>query len=359
LNLNYRPIEFLRTFSSLGVVWIHVWTYFNNVQLKFFGIDFFKAISFVGNGVDFFFVISGFLMFLAWNNKYFSAKNYWRFMVKRLFRIVPLYYLSILIYYFVFTLIKHKEIHWSSILINATFLNNYFNVNIAHTYWSLAVEWIFYLIIPFLFIFKDKKKRFFTFIVFLIIALFRLTQVEMSSELFLTPNMPIPLFFEFGWGMLIGMVMTNHSWNERIVLKQSWSNLIIGFSILYFGRFIRLTEVIQLTGDFGIILKVLSGPVMTFGFAYVMFMLISSKGIFSKFVEHQLFQFTGRLSYGIYLWHLLILSFLDIFFKPTSGPLVMFMAFLIVIFFSTFFAYCTYHLVEKPYFKSKLSSKIS
>lgn len=355
--MNFKSIEFLRTFSALGVVWIHVWTTFGNPTFHLFSVDLFKAVSFVGNGVDFFFVISGFLMFLALQNKDFSIETFWTFIKKRFFRIAPLYYVSILVYFSVFNFFLSHQVSLKSVLINALFLNNYFKDNIAYTFWSLAVEWGFYLIVPFLFIFKDMKKRLITFTLLVIISFIRLFQLEWKTELFLTPDMPFPLFIEFGWGILIGFILTNEKWKTSIRINQTWLNLFIGFSILYAGRLMHLTEVVHHTGQFRILFKVFSGPILTFGFAYIMYMLISNHGKFSKFAEHGFFQFLGRLSYGVYLWHVLFISFLSFLFKPTDGPYIMIIAFLLVSLCSVGLSWLTYEIIEKRYFTSKLSSK--
>jgi peptidoglycan/LPS O-acetylase OafA/YrhL len=353
----YKPIEFLRVFSAFGVVWVHVWMYFGNIELFLFNLDIYKGISFVGCGVDFFFVISGFLMFLALQNKDFSFETYCIFIKKRFFRIAPLYYVSILVYFIVFNFVLLYPVSIKSMVIDALFLNNIFKDNIAYTFWSLAVEWGFYLIVPFLFIFKDLKKRLFTFSLLVILSFIRLFQLEWNTELFLTPDMPFPLFIEFGWGILIGFILTNEKWKSSIRINQTWLNLFIGFSILYAGRLMRLTEVVQHTGQLSILFKVFSGPVLTFGFAYIMYMFISNYGKFSKFVEHGFYQFLGRLSYGIYLWHVLFISFLPFLFKPTDGPYVMIIAFLLVSICSVGLSWLSYELIEKPYFKSNLSYK--
>ncbi len=155
----YPSIEGLRTIAALGVVWIHVWAWFGNPALKFGGIDLFKAFSFVGNGVDFFFVISGFLMYMNWCDKNISGHTYIDFIRKRFLRIAPLYYVSILFYFLFFTIIEKMQIGIGEVICDLLFLNNVFNINIAHTYWSLAVEWFFYLAFPLLFIGKTMRQQ--------------------------------------------------------------------------------------------------------------------------------------------------------------------------------------------------------
>jgi peptidoglycan/LPS O-acetylase OafA/YrhL len=355
----FRPIEFLRSFSALGVVWVHSWALFQNPSLSLGKIDVFKIISFVGNGVDFFFVISGFLMYLALQRIEFSMSTYTNFIKKRFLRIAPLYYISILVYFLVFKFLQNQDISFKNVIIDALFLNNHFDVNIAYTFWSLAVEWLFYLIIPFLFIFRSRKKQLYTFLLICLVSIVRLYQVEASSKIFLTPDMPLPLFIEFGWGILIGMIISNDAWKPKFQVKHSWLNLLIGFGILYFGRAMRLTELVENAGSFAIFLKVLSGPVMTFGFAYIMWMLIGSIGKFNGFVEHRFFQFMGRLSFGIYIWHVLILSIIP--WNQLSAylpdPIAMILTFLMVSVITTLLSWLTYELVEKKYFKSSLSSK--
>jgi peptidoglycan/LPS O-acetylase OafA/YrhL len=171
--------------------------------------------------------------------------------------------------------------------------------------------------------------------------------------------MPLPLFIEFGWGILMGMIITNYAWKLKFQVKQSWFNLLIGFGILYFGRVMRLTELVENAGNYAIFLKVFSGPVMTFGFAYIMWMLIGSIGKFNGFVEHRAFQFMGRLSFGIYIWHVLILSIIPWTHLSTYLPdsIAMILTFLMVSAITTLLSWLTYELVEKRYFNSSLSSK--
>jgi len=348
------PIEGLRAFAAIGVVWVHVWTWFNNVSLPIFNFDFFKAISFVGCGVDFFFVISGFLMFMALYKNDFSISNYFKFLRKRFLRIAPLYYLTILFYYFYFNTFFCQHIALKDILVNVLFLNNFFKINIAYTYWSLGVEWWFYLLLPFVFLFKKTTIRLLSLSLLCIIGLFQLVSIQQQSNLFLTPDQPLPLIFEFVWGVLIGFIITS---KKKFEIKQTFLNIIVAFAILYIGRTMRFTNVVLALKEFGFWAKTFSGIVMTFGFALLMYISITSNGFFTKFLSSKPLQFMGKLSYGIYLWHLVFVYALGFITTKNQSQIAVIFYFTLVLFLTILLSWFTYELIEKRYFKSKFSSQ--
>lgn len=356
-NNFFTPIQGYRSFAALGVVWVHIWAFqFNNISLPIFGLDIFKAISVVGNGVDFFFVISGFLMYMALYAKPFTLNTFSTFIKKRFLRIAPLYYVSILVYFLVSNGFFDGAISIKEAFIDALFLNNHFKVNIAYTFWSLAVEWWFYCIIPFLFISKNLKIRLVTFALISFLGLLRLTQLQLNSDLFITPDMPLPLFIEFGWGILIGFLITNEKF-KNIRMKQSFLNISIALIILYLGRVMRLTEFVQYNFLIGTVGKIMSGPIMTLGFAMLVFMSLTSNGHLSRFLSLPIFQFLGKLSYGIYLWHVLFITVASLIVDPNAGPFVLLLTFVAVSLCSIGLSWLTYHLIELRYFQSKISSQ--
>ena len=93
-----QPLDGLRAIAALGVVWVHVWAFYGTPAQNVKGLDLYQVISIVGNGVDFFFVISGFCMYLmAWKTD-FSFSTYGSFLYKRFLRIAPAFYASLLVY---------------------------------------------------------------------------------------------------------------------------------------------------------------------------------------------------------------------------------------------------------------------
>lgn len=159
-------IDLLRGVAALMVVLYH----FLAIPGRF--SDFWalqKVASFGHFGVQVFFVISGFVIPNAMYNSAYELKYIGRFMLKRLTRLEPPYIISIIIcialayisllspYYKG----KAPEISLPQVLLHLGYLNIYFKYDWLNVvYWSLAIEFQFYLLIALLFplIVSNKKQ---------------------------------------------------------------------------------------------------------------------------------------------------------------------------------------------------------
>lgn len=107
-------------------------------------------------GVTLFFILSGFLLFLPYA-KTLLYDGQWpgtrQFYLRRAIRIMPAYYVSLLL----MILLAYPEYlrldHWKQLLLFLTFFmdssqSTYQQIN--GPYWTLAIEWQFYLILPLL-----------------------------------------------------------------------------------------------------------------------------------------------------------------------------------------------------------------
>jgi peptidoglycan/LPS O-acetylase OafA/YrhL len=119
-----------------------------------------------GDGVTFFFVLSGFLfaVLLDRERRATGTVDLRAFYTRRLFRIVPAFYVAVL------ATIAGKwlcgaSIDWGHALASLTFSANYYNALYNHpptgfsSYWSLAVEEQFYLLWPISFLFFQRFSR--------------------------------------------------------------------------------------------------------------------------------------------------------------------------------------------------------
>ncbi|MCB1755700.1 MAG: acyltransferase [Gammaproteobacteria bacterium] len=96
-------------------------------------------------GVDFFFIISGFVIFLSLDN----ARNKWRFVSSRFWRLFPVYWAAVLLTWLLTSNVglpgMTDGIGTFELLANFAMFHQYFYIpNIDGVYWTLALELAFY-----------------------------------------------------------------------------------------------------------------------------------------------------------------------------------------------------------------------
>lgn len=108
-------------------------------------------------GVSYFFILSGFIMVVAYGNKnHISATEY---MKNRVARIYPLVVLSVLPYFAI--AIKAERVSFTDVLLNFTNLQAWIPGKATagnYPLWSVSVEFFFYLCFPYLYNFIYSKK---------------------------------------------------------------------------------------------------------------------------------------------------------------------------------------------------------
>jgi peptidoglycan/LPS O-acetylase OafA/YrhL len=108
-------------------------------------------------GVDLFFVISGFVIFLSINSSH-NLRNFW---LSRIIRLYPTYWLSIVLAIFCSYLLNYPIPNYSitNIIGNLTMLQPIFRAeNFSGVFWTLYVELLFYLAISLIWIINKFKN---------------------------------------------------------------------------------------------------------------------------------------------------------------------------------------------------------
>lgn len=150
----YSHIDSLRAIAVLLVIWMHTSEVFVNtahpsLQDQFFEIAY--MLDFGRIGVVIFFAISGFVIPASLHGEKLSGSR--SFFTKRLFRLYPLYWVSILFGLITTWWIWGKDISYSTILWNLTMLQEAAGyTSIQGLYWTLQTELIFYTLCVLLFI---------------------------------------------------------------------------------------------------------------------------------------------------------------------------------------------------------------
>jgi len=286
-------------------------------------------------GVTFFFALSGFLItsLLLQERETTHTVKLKKFYLRRILRILPLYYVVILLSLFVFSHIgflyvpgytdkMFQELSWTNILIVFLLLPNVnsFSIPYADQRWSIVVEEQFYFFQPLLI--KFLKKRYLLLISFIIIGL--------SPEL-------VRLFlkvFNLEGSISPGLV------NSITAQLKYLSCIAMGcvFSVLYFKResaskrffFTKTFQWLLLIGVLGSIAlghyvyetaELIDYRLYALLFGMIVFnATLNPKTIFK--LEIPILNFLGKISYGIYMFHPVCIGSAIVFAKFCSNNLV-------------------------------------
>jgi peptidoglycan/LPS O-acetylase OafA/YrhL len=287
--LNFRSdIQVLRGLAVLLVILYHL-------KVSFLSLGFL--------GVDIFFVISGFLMAVLYNSGQKVV-----FYKRRIYRLLPSYFVVLFLTFAVslvivkpseFEVIIDNAYFSSAIILNisSVFTNSYFQNNIFNPFlhfWSLAVEFQFYLLVPFLMFTKTIKGGLLAcFIVSLFFCLFFILR-QPTFSFFLTP-------FRV-WEFIFGMVTAIYFTNKGNVRYQNFG--YVGLFALLLIVFLSFLSFLGVDGNsknlvFGhpglaaFVTCLLTALILLFG--------LPDKFTFSFFGK--ILQKTGKYSYSLYLVH--------------------------------------------------------
>jgi exopolysaccharide production protein ExoZ len=263
-------IQYLRAISILMVVTCHTS----------------MAGSFGTQGVDIFFVISGFMMMHIMHEK---SQNYLEFFFARFFRIAPLYYLATAL--ILLTGNAYKPTFWH-IIQSFSLLKVYWHKPVLFVGWTLEYEFCFYLLcsISILFL-KNQKSR----IIFLSTALISLFVV---IDLLIFNDKIYGHFLEFLLGMMCFFLRKLKFFNHL----NPWA--CIGFII---GGFCALIFVDIYFYNPLTFLRFIGYGIPSF--VIVLFALSLENSVSVR--EIKFLKIIGDASYAIYTFHLIFIALLN------------------------------------------------
>jgi peptidoglycan/LPS O-acetylase OafA/YrhL len=154
-NNKYDFVDALRGWAILAVITYHVnlWLHPSVALLR-------NVFDHGNRGVQLFFIVSAFTLFLSLHSRRQNEKKHLRnFFIRRLFRIVPLFYAAIIFYFIVYGFSQRPLTASAPGLFDAIttvlFVNGWYPTSINSVVsggWSIAVEMSFYLLLPLLFL---------------------------------------------------------------------------------------------------------------------------------------------------------------------------------------------------------------
>jgi peptidoglycan/LPS O-acetylase OafA/YrhL len=300
----FAALDGLRALAALGVLWIHTWTIHGNPRFIIGGFDITSLLALGGNGVDLFFVISGFCMYYFYaNNKTFSYPDFWVFIKKRWVRLSPAFYTACLVYIGIRTFRSPDYPFIKSALTSLFYLNGIlYNYTPESILWSLTAEWQFYIIVPILLIYQNRLCFAKTFSIItgsmLLIALLSIVVLKSRSDIMLGQIMF--RYFEFMWGILVGKILLAY---PNIQVKHRFFYIFSFVIITYTGRVIISKPVLSLLPTYYNIFKLLGFTLMGLGFGGIIYMAVTSRQKLKLILGNKVLSFIGKISFSFYLWH--------------------------------------------------------
>ena len=159
--MNKFRLEELDVFRGVAAFIVVLYHYTTRFQEKYVHTDeLLFEVPLKYFGVDFFFVVSGFVIFMTINRTTKSMD----FIVSRFSRLFPAYWLAIILTTIVMLTfgLPDKTLSLTQVLVNFTMLQEFLNVEpVDSVYWTLTRELIFYVLVRFLARYKDTTTHYF------------------------------------------------------------------------------------------------------------------------------------------------------------------------------------------------------
>lgn len=253
--------------------------------------------------VDFFFILSGFVIAYSYLNRISEGISFSKFMILRFARLYPLHlftlllwvpYIGIKIYLYqlgIGATDPYSENNLTGFIENLLLLQGFTTISWNYPSWSISVEFFTYLL--FFIVFFFLRNRSFSLKLFVIIAILTLTFLTKDSIDFL--HHYLNCINEFFLGVFV----------YYLYKKSTHPSLSFYLS--------SLLEILTLAMVAFTIYAMHSSKLFFYAtiFSFVLTLYIFSvqhKGIISLLLQRSFFQHLGKISYSIYLMHAIVVS---------------------------------------------------
>lgn len=366
-NIHLPGLNGLRFFSALAVILSHI----ELLKMAFgFHHQWNHPIFFYlgGIGVYFFFVLSGFLItYLLLKEKEQTANiDIKKFYIRRILRIWPLYYLITIIGFFIlpdFSEIKISYLehsfhlnYYPMLIFYLLILPNIATAIYGHVphighLWTIGVEEQFYIIWP-IFI-KKFTDNLIPSITKLIFAIIFIKAIILFSFPFLLKDFHAILYIkEFFAGfkiesMAIGSIGAYLLWSNHKILHLLFNPFIHALAWLLIPLLIFFTPSF---------IQDANHLIYSTAFITIILNISSNKKSFIK-LENPILNFFGKISYGIYMYHFMIIPIIIYFLKKNQininsliGNIYLYSLSILL---TLLIASISYYFFEKPFLNIK------
>ena len=365
-------LDGIRAVAALLVLLYHYWATAGHADLP---APLRLVISNGGVGVDIFFVISGFILFLPW------ARAGWtggridrrRYFQNRLFRIMPAFWFNMLV-----VVIAAYPAYLLTvgglgrIAVYGTFLAGFAPPSIAPALllngvaWTLCIEVCFYLALPLVARFFVRDRWWValpvTLVVTTLLKLVLIARYGDSSLVITSFRTIVGTFNEFAVGMAVAAIWAKLE-HRQIELRRGvgLACTLVGiagvWTMMFWGQQIIGREAyVHGTGPLGWIPLLTMFPLVAAFAGVALFGICYQTNVVTRFLSLRPIVWLGVISYGIYLWHLPLGQWLTRSMSPEISPLHKMTILLVVgTALTLIWSVISYRFVEMPFLRRKSS----
>lgn len=353
----YRPeLDVLRFFAFLAVFACHIAThppdYFTQRHISARVEGIWLNISTAGSyGVDLFFVLSAYLIteLLIREKEKRGALDVRSFYIRRILRIWPLYFFFIAVVVFVPPLNAQHQLTWRYIVPLLLLLGNWSMVafgwpdSVADPLWSISVEEQFYLLWPPIVCHLNRRGT-------IVAAWIMIALAEISRIVVLLLHGSAPQLWgttfahldSIGAGILLAVSL--HAGAPALSSFTRRALIALAFTVLV----VRAHCVVVLARDsLGWGETLLGSPLVAASCAVIVIAFVGSG------IRAPLLRYLGKISYGLYVYHLLCIRIAEKILQGQTGAVHMVARILLSLGLTILFAAVSYSLIEKRFLELK------
>tara|TARA_Y100000310_G_scaffold250159_1_gene256328 strand:+ start:371 stop:1396 length:1026 start_codon:yes stop_codon:yes gene_type:complete len=331
---NISSLDFFRGIAGYGVAICHFYYYlYDSNYFQFYSIFF----------VEFFFVLSGFVLYPQLKRIHENISNTKIFYLRRWYRTIPPYLIALLLYSILFSKFDLDTLKYLFFIQNIS--ESFAEFDYFYVAWSLAIEEFFYLIFPICLILLNKKK-------FINITLLFISLIYCVKILYLIFDVNEE-FYRIGTFLRLDSIAFGviiRIFFEKI--KNNFLNftliLLISFSMIYFEKNLVNLKNFELFG-FVLLIQLISVNI-------IIIFINFDRIIPGKFLK-KFFSLLSKQTYSIYLFHFAFIYLIEVnnFFINTQW--IFFFYFTCLFLFSTLFYYVFEKVIieNRPTYNNKIS----
>lgn len=309
-----------------------------NKDLFLYKIRFIADIFLRANvGVSYFFILSGFIMIIAYHRK--EKIGYRDFYRNRVARIYPLYVVGLLLYF----VTRYYDFSFYKTFLYLSGVQSWIPgkaLILNFPGWSISVEFLFYLLFPWLYnyLYSKGNKSIWIIAVLIWIGTQVFSNLYTNSLSYKGPHTDSHEFIHYFTLWHINEFLIGNLAGLLFVRNRREKNHDLAIALLFIGILLSLIF---------IPLNFHNGLMAVF-FVPVIYLISCNNGVISKVFSLKPLEFLGEISYAIYIIHIPVLyivrSFLWDYFQVSESNVIFWIYILVLMFVSAVF----YQFVEKP-----------